>query len=182
MRLRACMLAALLLCGCGDKDDDSGGTPAGDDTGEVTETGCAANEPRIEVGTGASAFEDLSPGDPVVMVHGPQGGWHLLGSVRAWNMTDVVQIHFLVTVEETGAVVADNSLYVQMIRREECLGEYPGMYAYLNVTDLADGELDTPPELLSYETLVFEATVTDQDGRVAESSVTITATPDPVDL
>ncbi len=182
MRAAALALVLPLLGGCGDKDDDTSGPPGGRDSSEPAPAGCFDHDPDIEVGTGAASFVSLNEGDPVVMVHGPQGGWHLLGSVRAWNMTDVVQIHFLVTVEETGAVVADNSLYVQMIREEECLGVYPGMYAYLNVTALADGDRDTPPELLAYQRLVFTATVTDQDGREVTASLPITATPDPSDL
>ena len=116
------------------------------------------------------------------LVHGPQGGWHLLGSVRTHNMTEVVRIRFEVVVEESGAVVADNSLYVQTLPDGDCAGVYPGMYAYLVVEGIADGDADTPPELLAYESLMFRAFVEDQDGRTAFGEVRITATPDPVDL
>lgn len=180
--MRGLMWSSLvLLAACGEPEDS--GTPAkgGDDTG-TEPTGCFAEEARIDVGTGAEAFEELAPGDPVVMVHGPQGGWHLLGSVRTHNMTDVVRIRFEVVVEESGAVVADNSLYVQTLGDGECAGVYPGMYAYLVVDHLAEGEADTPPELLAYESLLFRAEVEDQDGRTAAAEVRITATPDPVDL
>ena len=34
------------------------------------------------IGTGEYAWESISTGDEITMVHGPQGGWHILGSVR----------------------------------------------------------------------------------------------------
>jgi len=176
---RATWAAVMLLwTACGEGSDTGTASP---DSG-APEEGCAASPASIDVGTGADAFVALSDGDPVVMVHGPQGGWHLLGSVRTHNMTPVVRIRFEVVVEDGGAVVADNSLYVQTLPDGECGGVYPGMYAYLMVDALADGDADTPPELLAYETLLFRAEVEDQDGRTAEAEVRITATPDPVDL
>lgn len=169
------------IVSCGAPSPDPGPAGARSDSGALP-TGCFANEAMVDVGTGATAFEPLAEGDPVVMVHGPQGGWHLLGSVRTHNMTEVVRIRFEVVVEDTGAVVADNSLYVQTLPDGDCAGVYPGMYAYLVVEELADGDADTPPELLAYKSLMFRAFVEDQDGRTASGEVRITATPDPVDL
>lgn len=189
MRGLWCCSLSLLLVSCGGLDD-SGTSGKGGGDGAVEPTGCFADAPSIEVGTGADAFEPLDPGAPVVMVHGPQGGWHLLGSVRTHNMEDVVRIQFVVTVASSGEEVANNSLYVQTLPDPDdpCVGVYPGMYAYLVVDHLADGEADTPPELLAYETLVFTAVVSDASGaepdpaRTVSASVEITATPDPVDL
>lgn len=174
----SCLLS---LTACGAPEPDPGGAADTADTGTAP-TGCFASDATIDVGTGSSGFEVLEPDDPVVMVHGPQGGWHLLGSVRTHNMTDVVRIRFEVVVAETGFVVADNSLYVQTLPEGECSGVYPGMYAYLVVDGMADGDADTPPELLAYEPLVFRAIVEDQNGRTATAEVRITAVPDPVDL
>jgi hypothetical protein len=189
----------LALAACGDSEtvkcasvefDDRGalrdcveadGGTSGSDTG-TEPAGCFASDATIDVGTGSAGFEVLEQDDPVVMVHGPQGGWHLLGSVRTHNMTDVVRIRFEVVVAESGFVVADNSLYVQTLPDGDCTGVYPGMYAYLVVDGLADGEADTPPELLAYEPLLFRAYVEDQEGRSATAEIRITATPDPVDL
>jgi hypothetical protein len=186
--LWSCSLS-LLLRSCGEPEDSGAPGKGGDDTA-AEPTGCFAEPPSIDVGTGADAFEPLEPGAPVVMVHGPQGGWHLLGSVRTHNMEDIVRIQFVVTVESSGEEVANNSLYVQTLPDPDdpCVGVYPGMYAYLVVDHLAEGEADTPPELLAYETLVFTAVVSDDSGaepdpaRTVTASVQITATPDPVDL
>ena len=188
MRL-LCHSALLLALGCGDPPTEPGAPDKGDDTAAVP-TGCFAAAPAIDVGPGAAGFEPLSDGDPLVMVHGPQGGWHMLGSVRTHNMKPIVKIHFNVSVLETGVEVADNDLYVQTLPDgdDPCAGVYPGMYAYLRVDDLAVGDADTPPELLAYESLLFKATVTDDTdpepdpARVVTAEVRVTATPDPVDL
>jgi hypothetical protein len=133
------------------------------------------------VGTGDDAFESLSPGDPVVMVHGPQGGWHMLGSVRVRYTTPVVNIRFTIDTE-AGVNIADNNLNVLLVDEGDCQGSYPGMYAYLDVTELEVGDRDTPPELLSYETLRMTATITDEGDRVVTDSVRIEAIPDPEDV
>lgn len=40
-------------------------------------------EPAVQLGTGEVVFEPLVDGGEVLVVHGPQGGYHLVGSVRA---------------------------------------------------------------------------------------------------
>jgi hypothetical protein len=117
------------------------------------------------------------------MVHGPQGGWHMLGSVRISNMSEIVSVHFLITHQDSGVVVADNTYRVATIYDEaSCEGYYPGMYGYIYVEELTDGEADTPPELMSYDTVTFCMEVTDQEDRVVSDCLDIVATPDPVDI
>lgn len=161
------------LMGCGDKEDD---------TGPAEEVGCFANEPSIRIGSGESSFEEVADGDGLTMVHGPQGGWHMLASVWAENVEQIVEIEFTITVKSTGAVVSDNSYRVALVTDGECGGYFPGMYGYLSVDEIADGELDTPPELLSYETMVLAMTVTDGEGRTASTELEVLAEPDPVDV
>jgi hypothetical protein len=160
----------LALTGCGDKPD----------TG--TELGCFDSPPEAEIGSGEGEWVSLSEGDPVTMVHGPQGGWHMLGSLWAANVEQIVEIEFTITVEETGAVVSDNKYRVALVPDGECAGYFPGMYGYLAVSDIAEGALDTPPELLSYQNLVMAMTVTDSAGRTASAERTVLAEPDPVDV
>lgn len=161
------------LMGCGDKDDDSG-------SGE--ELGCFGDAPSVRIGSGESEFEVVDPGAGLTMVHGPQGGWHMLASVWAENVDQIVEIEFAIRVKETGAVVSDNSYRVALVTDGECGGYFPGMYGYLSVDEIEDGELDTPPELLSYETLVISMMVTDAEGRTASSELEVLAEPDPVDV
>ena len=44
---------------------------------------CAsAVDPEVLLGTGEYEFETLEDGDEIDIVYGPQGGYHLLGSIR----------------------------------------------------------------------------------------------------
>ena len=56
------------------------------------------------------------------------------------------------------------------------------MYAYLDVSLLAEGEADTPPELLSYEEVVMRMSVTDSSDRTVADEITVLAVPDPADV
>ncbi len=150
-----------------------------DDTG--TE-GCFASSPVLEIGTGAQEYEALRAGDSVTMVHGPQGGWHMLGSVRLHNMDQIVEIHFTITDVDSGVVVSDNSYRVALVMDEECAGYFPGMYGYVFVDELEDGEADTPPELLAYHTVRMEMEAEDLSGRTASAQLDVLAVPDPVDV
>ena len=156
-----------------DTDADS------DDTGVA---GCFDQEPRLEVGTGETTFEGLNENDPVVMVHGPQGGWHMLGSVRTHNMETIIEVHYTITDEATGVLVSDNTYRVAVVSDGDCTGYYPGMYGYLTVSDLATADATRPPELLGYNTVVMTMDVTDYGGRTASTSLRVLAEPDPIDI
>jgi hypothetical protein len=155
-----------------------------DDSGTTDDTGwsCAEGSPHVEIGTGEEGFVALIPGDSVTMVHGPQGGWHLLGSVRMWNMGPIVDIHFVVRSVLHEAIVADNNYRVATVIEAECTALFWGMYGYLDVHELAVGELDTPPELLADGPLEIVMTVKDQAGLTAEAALLVTAALDPVDV
>lgn len=142
---------------------------------------CACDEPLVEVGGGTQAFESVAEGQAVTMVHGPQGGWHVLASARLGNLAPIVLIHYSITDVASGVVVSDNNYRVLMVQDSECFGFYPGMYGYLVVSDLIDGESDTPPELLAGRELLLQMEVTDTDERVATDTLTVVAEKDPVD-
>jgi hypothetical protein len=155
-----------------------------DDSGNTDDTGwsCAEGSPHVEIGTGEEGFVALSPGDRVTMVHGPQGGWHVLGSVRMWNMGPIVDIHFVVSSVAHDAIVADNNYRVATVIEGECTNLFWGMYGYLDVHEIAAGELDTPPELLADGPLEIVMTITDQAGLTVEASMLATAALDPMDV
>ncbi len=167
---RSLLTAVLLLslCGC-----DASGTDR---------SACFVDEPVLSIGTGDEEWVELAEGDPVTMAHGPQGGWHILGSARVDNTDQVVSIDYSVAVESTGEVVADNSYRVALVLDEECSGYFPGMYAYLHVEDIAQGEEDTPPELLADQDLVLRMEVVDTAERSIAGDLTVVAVRDPVDL
>ncbi len=172
-----------------DKTPGDDGTGPGDegsgDSGSGTggPTGCFSEDPVLSVGTGEREFSAISNGDPITMVHGPQGGWHMLGSAQTTHMTDIITVHFTITHDRSGVVISDNTYRVATVYDEAtCTGYYPGMYGYLYVEELVDGENDTPPELLSYETVTFCMDAEDQEGRTASDCRQVVAEPDPTDI
>ena len=191
MRFFFTMIYVLLAGGCtstadteekpGLGDDSGGGDVDADDTGN-TGPSCSDDPPRVEIGTGDSEFESLMEAEPVVMVHGPQGGWHMLGSVRTHNMHNIIEVHFTVTDVESGVRVSDNNYRVAVVEDAECTGYYPGMYGYLDVAELATDVASRPPEVLGYKLVDIEMSVTDYEGREMTETLRVTAQPDPVDL
>ena len=178
------MILALLwmALGC------AGGDKAAEDTSQVDPDpdpdpeACIQPTLDVQVGTGSMSYTPLNDGDPVTLVHGPQGGWHILGAAYMTNFDPVVNIHYTVVVEATGAVVADNNYRVQMKADGDCAGFYPGMYGYLDVREIVDGEADTPPELLGGEQLRLTMDVTDLVGRAGTDSLLVVGELDPHDL
>jgi hypothetical protein len=143
---------------------------------------CRCEEPTVIIGTGEFAWEDLDDDAPLTMVHGPQGGWHMLGSARVCGSRNVVTIHFTITHDASGTIVSDNTYRVALVDDPSgCCGHYPGMYGFLGVQELAEGEMDTPPELLACAPVTLKMEVTDSGGRQLVTTTSVTATPDPTD-
>lgn len=97
MRLRALtlvMAAGLLGCGCG--DSGGGGTPPID-----AATSSDASAATCDVGTGYDSFVALSDGDPVSIIAGPQGGFHIFTSVRVRGF-DAPTVHARVSIHTLG--------------------------------------------------------------------------------
>lgn len=153
---------------------------AGDDVVPRPDTGCG-EEVSVAVGTGDAAYVPLEPGDEVTMVHGPQGGWHILGSVLVQNTAPIVSLRFTIHTVEGGALIADNTYRVLLVDAPPCGGSFPGMYAYLNVSALAEGEADTPPELLDGARLKMRVEADDGEGGVGAGELEVIAALDPVD-
>jgi hypothetical protein len=151
-----------------------------DDSGEPV--GCEDLPPRVEVGTGEAEYRPLLEGDSVVMVHGPQGGWHMLGSVRVHSMDPIVEVHFTIHDEPSGVQVSDNTYRVAVVQDGECTGYYPGMYGYLDVSDLAAGDITTPPGLLAGHTMILTMNVTDYSGLTATEERRVVAQLDSIDM
>lgn len=168
----------LLASACGDGPSDTGqATDSGPDSADP----CTL-DPIVSIGTGQTEYIALEEGDPVMMVHGPQGGWHMLGSVRVEQTTQVVRVYYTVTDEASGAVVVDNEYQVALVMDGECSGYFPGMYGYLNVDALKTAEATTPPELLSEHTLEMHMRIVDRKDGEGEAALLVTAVPDPKDV
>ena len=150
--------------------------------------------PSIEMGEGERTFELFEEPYESMMIHGPQGGWHILASLQIHGMMDIVEVQYTIEHLATGVLVSDNNYRLAVISEGECTGYYPGMYGYLSVSPLYDGELDTPPEILGGERLRIQFRVNDcnanqeaagdcvRDERWVETSLEVLATLDPVDV
>lgn len=185
-RMERALPLLLALAACTGTGGDRVGEPIPEGCEAVpTDTGlpvdCLCADAALEVGGGASSFEPLAEGSPVTMVHGPQGGWHVLASARFANLHAIVGIDYVIRVAADDTVISDNFYRVQMVRDGACGGYYPGMYGYLDVRALATGDRDTPPELLADVPLVLALSATDAEGRVATDTLAVVAALDPVD-
>lgn len=169
-----------LLLACTGLDNRADSLPG--DSGDSAVEGCASHAATVEIGGGAITFEPATDGADLTMVHGPQGGWHVLGSARLRYVNPIVSIHYTVEVLPEGSLIADNTYRVQILEDDPCGGYYPGMYGYLDVRALADGDLDTPPELLAGRDLLLRMDITDLDGRVATDTLSAVAALDPMDV
>jgi len=148
----------------------------------VISPACRCTQASVTIGTGELEWEDLPENAPLTMVHGPQGGWHMLGSARVCGSRNVVTIHYTITHDESGVVISDNVYRVALVTEEDsCCGYYPGMYGFIGVHDLVEGELDTPPELLACDSVSMQMVVTDTGGRDITVEKSVTAMPDPAD-
>lgn len=137
---------------------------------------------ELELGQGESTFEPFLDPPTVMLVHGPQGGWHVLASVRAQPVGAIADIVYTITDLDSGVEVSSNRYGVAMVPDGECGGSFPGMYGFLDVSDLEQGELDTPPELLVDHQLQLHVQLIDDQDRSAEASIEVLAVPDPIDL
>jgi hypothetical protein len=167
----------LLLLAC-----SGGGIGEAPDTGES-----CFDHPSVEIGgtavdgDGRQSWIPMAEGDAATMVHGPQGGWHVLASAYADGVGDIVRLTYTIVVLDSGAEVSWNNYTVQLAEYDGCGGMYPGMYGYLDVSGIASGEADTPPELLAGATLLLGMDLEDRDGRTARDELTVIAALDPQD-
>ncbi len=173
--------AALLLSCRAHRDSDTGDSTDVAPVGSIPEQ-CASRPATVLVGGGATAYEPLSDGDGATIVHGPQGGWHILASARIANTLNVVSITYTIHLVPEGTSLSSNQYRVQLVAHDDCTGDYPGMYGYLDVTALVDGTANTPPELLEGRELELTLQATDSEGRSATSSVTVVGQLDAADV
>jgi hypothetical protein len=164
----------LFLLACTSSKDS--GTP----DSESDFIGCKG-EPTVEIGDGREEFVEIPDNAEVIMTHGPQGGWHMLAGVYVTCTDMIVTVNYTIDVLPEETRISDNAYRVQLRADGEDAGYYWNMYGYLDVSAMAEGELDTPPELLCGRTLRLTISVEDSYGNAAESSVDVIAAPDPQD-
>lgn len=128
--------------------------------------------PRLEVGTGESTFVALNDGDPVELVHGPQGGYHVLVAVRATSLAATVGYAYEVRDEADAVVLTMPGAYVLDASRVVRTST-----GWIRSGDRGIFQTVMPAEIIG-RTLHLHATVTASDG----TSYTDTHTIHVVDL
>lgn len=139
---------------------------------------CGRRTPQAELTQGAAPTVPLEDGDGIVMVHGPQGGWHLSLGVMVTDPDPFVIVD--IDVEGAGEVVVANHYEFVLDEHDGCTGTREDLYGFLDVTSLRVAEQDTPPEILGGETLYATLRVTSSEGE-SEDAVELRAELDPKD-
>ena len=147
-------------------------------------SGCEPPEPAFELGTGDLEFEALADGDEILVIHGPQGGYHLLGSLRAVgieagshdDLGDPDNPTMELEVEHDGRQLVVNGIFTQgMVPTSPPDPAWShqtlGRFAILDIAD--DSEL-------AGEEVVFSAKITPTSGPVLTDSRTLTVEPHPL--
>jgi hypothetical protein len=161
----------------------------GTDTG-ATEPTCFERDATVLIGAsgvdaeGRPTWTEMPEGSEQTMVHGPQGGWHVLASADVRSMDEIVTLVYTITWPARGDVELSRGQFRVMLvaNEEDCGGVYAGMYGVLDVTGLEEGDADTPPELLAGEALDIRLEAVDESGRVATDTRSIRARLDPADV
>lgn len=166
------------------------GADSGSDTDLPLDPCGVAGLPVLEVGTGEDAFEALTEGQDLAMVHGAQGGWHLPVALRAVHVPQFVKLTYRVvdvlsgvTVTTSDPLALNVALVPETLGTWACRGEYPNLFAYLDFGPLGGTDTDQDPwTLLSGRTVRLEATLAAADGApLAQDSATVVVRPDPCD-
>lgn len=154
----------------------------GTDTAVGTEpVACTELGPTITIGTGDVAFVPLAEGDEVVMVHGPQGGWHVDVAARIGNTHQTIAFRPSITLDATGEAVASEpqDAYVALAGFTECDGEVWGQRCYIDEHEPTDQAFVCS---LAGESATIVVRVTDpQTGLSASAEQRVTLAADPTD-
>lgn len=172
-----------------------GFTGCGEEAGLKATDGDTAPLPCDErpasVAIGASGTDELQrpiwtempEGSEQTMVHGPQGGWHILASADVQSTDAIVTIEYAITwPARDSAQLSYGSFRVMLVPDARCGGYYAGMLGILDVSEVATGEADTPPEVLAGETLALSMEIVDLNGLTASDAVNVVAALDPDDV
>ena len=159
----------MLWSGCAESEESASPIDSGAPSEQPVEGPCGSEPIGIEAGTGEDAFEPLSDGDPIEVIHGAQDGHHILGSLRLHNTDEIATIHYWIEYPTEDRVVSDQIYRMQLVPvagTEGCSFESVGMFAYL-------GRIDPGSATFLDEHVVVHMDVEDAAGRTAAAAVTV---------
>ena len=130
---------------------------------------CSSDPIAIEAGTGEDAFQPLTDGDAIEVIHGAQDGHHILGSLRLHNTEEIATIHYWIEHPVENRVVSDQVYRTQLVPiagAAGCSYESVGMFAYL-------GRIDPGSATFLNDEVIVHMDVEDAKGRLAKAAVTV---------
>lgn len=153
--MRACLALGLVACA-------SAAPPADED-----DPCSAPGEPTLEIGLGLDGYEPLDNGDPMPLIHGPQGGYHLEIGLQATNLAADALIGGYLVGEIDGVVLAESAPFLDFRCK---LPEAPVQESWGTLL-----VFEAEPADLDGQTAIIRVEVTDADGTVvsAEASFVI---------
>jgi len=143
-------------------------------------------DPDLQLGTGVDAFVPVEDGDEMLVVFGPQGGYHLDGSLRVQGIDpgdeddlsapDNPLTVFQVTTEDGTIVSGLQGADTVEFRQGIAAADTPGVYEMIGRKILLDIEDDAE---LEGQTLTVTVTVEDADGITLEDRHSVLAVASP---
>ncbi len=175
------LIAALLLALPGCAPEVTGGLvppPA-----STSSDPCASSELGLSIGVGTESFEPIGEGDSLELVHGSQGGWHIVTALELYQAPETVSFSVTGYDAETGTRICqqgDAPLTGWVEPIDTCRGALLNIYCYLleDLGPLVYGECDTPPELLPGRAITLIAEIGDDAGRSASAEVDAAIAPE----
>lgn len=137
--------------------------------------------PSVELGDGELAHAALEDGDEVVMVHGPQGGWHVWISLAFTRLDPQVDVHVTLVDLTRGDTMTELTYELLVPDAEGCTFELAGLFGFLPYDDLTTPEDESPPVYRACDTFRVCVDVLDVAGRTASDCAEVIAVPDPAD-
>lgn len=151
------LMALIVLCGCPGRDAE--------------DTDCPSLDTTVELGTGTESFVPLSDGDTLRFERGPQGGYHVYGSLRATGVDvgdpnypfELTNPHIWFNLEQDDAEIALLVDQPRALTALDDVGHY-GVLGELVIFNVAD------PTALEGTTARFTGRLTDRCERGGEDS------------
>lgn len=168
------LLSALACTDPGDPGDPKDSVPA---TDSAPVTDACPGDPAVEIGTGDREFISIEDGDQLPLIHGPQGGNHILGAIRLWNIDPIVLIRYTLTRLDNAFLYSDNTYRLQVVPEAECQWYYLNLYGYIGFAGEGTGSQDIVMDVMWYEA-EMRMEVVDQAGVTLVDTRRITPIPE----
>lgn len=162
------------------------GSPSDDDTGTTPSGACASGDISLDIGSGDEIYAPLADGDPVTIVHGPQGGWHVETAGLVKRSEKDISILPVITLPDLDLQITTNSQpeFKALVGYDaaSCEGTFTGTRAFIDAK-AGPGTDQQNICALAGRTMSLSITVSDiVSGRSHTSTVSVVAALDPLDV